>query len=208
MMRITLTICIIFLLCSCVVRENKSVPSENTSDLVISRLDRWLDYYDLKISNFTDSLPMAELDLISSDHEFLSEVDHLYGSFFIFSPDSSNYIDLDSYSLVLEKDSLGQLISTGSEIDTEAAWIDLKRKKRSRILFCGTECRPEEAYWVKNNVVYILGISKLDDMDFAAIWKFDIDNHFFQQITTSDPIDLTGKNYSTEVRLKTIGFTP
>jgi len=61
---------------------------------------------------------------------------------------------------------------------------------------------------VKNNVVYILGIAKLDEMDFAAIWTFDIDNHYFQQITTSDPIDLTGKNYSTEVRLKTIGFTP
>ncbi|MGV8139242.1 MAG: hypothetical protein AB2L20_28955 [Mangrovibacterium sp.] len=134
-MRITLTICIIFFLCSCVVRENKSVPSENTSDLVMSLLDRWLDYYDLKISDFTDSLPTAELDLISSDHEFLPEVDHLYGSLFIFSPDSSNYIDLDSYSLVLEKDSLGQLVSTGSEICTEAAWIDLKRKKETEFCF-------------------------------------------------------------------------
>ena len=205
-MRITLTICVALFFCSCAVRENKPVSSEH-GDLAVNRLDRWLDYYDLKITNFTDSMPMEERDLISSNYEFLPAVDTLYSRFFIFSPDSSNYIDLDSYSLILEKDSLGQLFSTGCEIDTEAAWIDLKRKKRNRILFCGTECWPEEAHWVKNDVVYVLGISKSDRMDFATVWTFDINSHIFQQVMTGDPIDRTGKNYNVEVRLKAIKFS-
>lgn len=60
---------------------------------------------------------------------------------------------------------------------------------------------------MKNDVVYVLGISKADRMDFATIWTFDINNHLFQQIMTGDPIDRTAKNYNVEVRLRAIKFS-
>jgi len=113
---------------------------------------------------------------------------------------------LDSYSIVLEKDSQGQLFSGGSEADTEVALIDIKKKKRIRVLFCGTACWPEEAQWIKNDVVYIMGFMNVDDMNYPTLWTYEISNNLFQGFKTKDSIDLTGKNYVSETRLTKIFF--
>ncbi len=203
-MRILLTICVIILLISCGNRAGKSDKSAN--DSITNRLDRWLNYYDLKIESFIDSLPMVERNSISFDYDYLSDTNILFNDFFIFSPDSLHFIDLDSYSIMLEKDSTGQFISNGSEVDTETALIDIKGKRRIRVLFCGTECRPEEAYWIKNDLICILGFTKINKMDYPTIWKLEINNNFFQEIKTKDSFDLTGRDYITNVRLKKIKF--
>jgi len=206
-MRLILTFVLIILLISCGNRDIKTGFSDKQeNDSITNRLDRWLNYYDLKLESFNDSLPMVERKTISFEYDFLSDTSNLFNDFFVFSPDSSHFIDLDSYSIMLEKDSLGQLISNGSEVDTETALIDIKGKRRIRVLFCGTDCRPEEAYWIKNDLVYILGFTKNNKMDYPTIWTFEINNNFFQEIKTKDSISLTDKNYLENVRLKMIKF--
>jgi hypothetical protein len=206
-MKISLLIILFFLLISCGQTAIKTVLSDNsTTDTIPSRLDRWLGFYDLKLSDFTDSLPLVERKTISFNYDYLSDKSNLFNDFFVFSPDSLHFIDIDSYSLILEKDSLGQLFSIGSEVDTETALVDIKGKRRIRILFCGTDCRPEEAHWIKNNLVYVLGFTKSNNMDYPTIWTYEINNNFFQEIKTKDSIALTGKNYIENVRLKKINF--
>jgi hypothetical protein len=206
-MRIILTISLIFLLISCGNRDvNTGISDKTINDSIMNRLDRWLNYYDLKLESFNDSLPMIERKIYSSDYDYLSDTGNLFNDLFVFSPDSLNFIDLDSYSIMLEKDSAGQLMSNGSEVDTETALIDIKGKIRIRVLFCGTDCRPEEAYWIKNDLVYILGFTKSNKMDYPTIWTFEINNNFFQEIKTKNSIDLTGKDYIANVRLKMIKF--
>jgi hypothetical protein len=206
-MRILLTISFVFLLLSCELRDNKTAISEKpVKNSRTNRLDNWLEYYDLKLDSFTDSLPVEELKTISFDYDYLSGSENLFKDYFIFSPDSANFIDLDSYSIMLEKDSVGQLFSEGKEVDSEVALIDIKGKRRVRILFCGTDCRYEEAYWKKNGLVYILGFTKLNSLDYPFVWIFDIKNNSFQEIKTKLPIDLTGKEYVEKKRLKMITF--
>jgi len=195
------------LLVTCRKPEKKaSLPDSIKADTTYERLDRWLDYHNLALGDFVDSMPIAERNSIEFDYDFFSDSANLFKEFFIFSPDSLKYIDLDSYSIVLEKDSQGQLFSGGSEADTEVALIDIKKKKRIRVLFCGTACWAEEAQWIKNDVVYIMGFMNVDDMNYPTLWTYEINNNLFQGFKTKDSIDLTGKNYVSETRLTKISF--
>ena len=206
-MRILLIISFVYLLISCVLRDNKTTISEQSDkNSRNSRLDMWLEYYDLKLDSFSDSLPVEELKTISFDYDYLPDSENLFKDFFIFSPDSTKFIDLDSYSIMLEKDSIGRLFSEGREVDSEVALIDVKGKRRVRMLFCGTVCRYEEAYWKRNGLVYILGFTKENSMDYPTIWTFDLINNLSREIKTKVPIDLTGKEYVERKRLKTIEF--
>jgi len=174
------------------------------SDFNTFRLDRWLNYYKLKLSDFTDSLPIVEYKTISFDFEF--KENDIFNRFYIFHPDSSKIIDLDSYSLIIENDSLGNLFTIGSGVDLEVAIIDTKKQRRTRVLFCGTECMPEEASWIRDDFIYILGFSKDEDLDYATIWTYELNNNFFQEIKANKPTDLKGKEYLKDIRLKMIEF--
>ena len=165
-MRKILTIFMIFLLSSCANREAKlkDLLKQNILDISLYRMENWLDYYNLKLENFTDTLPLIERHTISVDYDLKSDSISLFNNFLIYSPDSNYCIDLDSYSLILEKDSNGVLFSEGSEVDKEVGFLDIKHKKKIRVMFCGTESMPEEIQWVSNNSFYILGFTKENNL--------------------------------------------
>ena len=207
-MRNTLTVFMICLLASCTNREAKlqDFLKQNILDINLYRMENWLDYYNLKLANFTDTLPLIERHTISFNYDLKSDSISLFNNFLIYSPDSNYCIDLDSYSLMLEKDSNGKLFSEGSEVDTEVGLLDIKQKKRIRVMFCGTESMPEEIQWVSNNSFYILGFTKVNNLIQPTIWIHDNKNNTIREIRSANPIDLKGKNYIYEKRLKTIRF--
>lgn len=207
-LRKSLTVFMIFLLASCANREAKQQDflKQNILDISLYRMGNWLDYYNLKLEGFTDTLPLIERDTISTDYDLKSDSISLFNDFLIYSPDSNYCIDLDSYSLVLEKDSDGELFSEGSEVDTEVGLLDIKLKKRIRVMFCGTGSILEEIQWVSNNSFYILGFTIENDLLRPTIWIHDNKNNTIREIRFANPIDLKGKNYIYEKRLKTIRF--
>ena len=198
----------IFLLASCANREAKlkDLLKQNILDISLYRMENWLVYYNLKLEDFTDTLPLIERHTISVDYDLKSDSISLFNDFLIYSPDSNYCIDLDSYSLILEKDSSGELFSEGSEVDSEVGLLDIKQKKRIRVMFCGTESMPEEIQWVSYNSFYILGYTKENNLIRPTIWIHDNKNNTIRVIRLANPIDLKGKNYIHEKRLKTIRF--
>jgi hypothetical protein len=206
-MRITLTVLMICILTSCVKRESKQTNfTPNKSIIELNRMVNWLDFYNLKLENFTDTLSLTERQSISFDYDFKTDSTSLFRDFLIYSPDSNYCIDLDSYSLMLEKDSDGKLFSEGVEVDTEVALLDIGQNKRFRVMFCGTESTPEEAQWINKDSFYILGYTKENNLIHPTIWIHDNKNNTIREIQSESPIDLNGKNYIHEERLKTIRF--
>jgi len=207
-MKKILTVFMIFIFASCANRESKlqNYLKENIYDVSLYRMENWLDFYNLKLVNFTDTLPLAERKTISFDYDLQTDSTSLFREFLVFSPDSNFCVDLDSYSLVLEKDSNGQLFSEGAEVDTEVGLLDIKKRKRIRVMFCGTESIPEEIQWVTNDSFYILGFTKENNLVFPTIWIHDNKRNTCKEIQSKNPIDLKGKNYIHEKRLKTIKF--
>lgn len=200
-------IILVTLLFSCGNNENKP-PNENSNLLRSSYflLNRWLTYYDLEMKYFIDSLPMVERKVFEYEYDIKTDSKNNLKEFFIYSPDSANCIDLDSYSLIVENDSKGYLVCTGNEVDSEVAMVDINGKRKIRIVFCGTDCWAEEAQWVRNDFFYILGFSKIENQYFPTIWTFEKNNHFFQKIKTKKPIASIKMNYTRDIRLKRIKF--
>ena len=58
-----------------------------------------------------------------------------YKPYLKYSPDSSMFIDLDSYNLALEKDKNGQQVAIESGPDTEVSLVNIKEKKKTRLVF-------------------------------------------------------------------------
>jgi len=55
------------------------------------------------------------------------------------------FIDLDSYSLVLEKDKSRNLFTTGGGVDINVQVVNRKSNCAISVLFCGTRCYPENS---------------------------------------------------------------
>jgi hypothetical protein len=98
-----------------------------------------------------------------------------YGRLIRYSPDSSMFIDMDSYHIGMRKNAKGKWQGTEMEADTEVALVNLKTGKKTRILFGGPEISVEDALWLDKENLAIMGIEDQDSVGrVAAIWKFNI----------------------------------
>jgi hypothetical protein len=195
----------LLLLVSCNNREQKShetMPPSTDLKLAepdLTTLDQWLAFHDLSLAHF-DTLPKDKAMFLSMEPQDQSSLD-LYQDFFIFSPDSTKYIDLDSYSLVIEK-SNGRLRLLGSEPDTEVAVVNLHESSRTRILFCGPACLPEEALWINNEVLYILGqADETGNQYLPFIYAYDLKRETVLRYNSTKPGKLPNQ-YFEKVRMK------
>jgi hypothetical protein len=98
-----------------------------------------------------------------------------YGRFVKYSPDSSRFLDLDSYSVQIKKDGKGKWQATELELDTEISLVDLKTGKKTRLLFTGPEGSVEDALWLDKDNIALIGIEEGDSTGkVAAVWKINI----------------------------------
>jgi len=109
--------------------------------------------------------------------------------------------------LTLEKDKKGNLVCLGTEADQEIALLDLAKQERQRIIFCGTACRAEEAQWIDNKNVLIMGFSQPQNKWIPHIWLFNLENNSLKKTKTSEVQDIIKPDsYNQSVRLKHVAF--
>ena len=124
-----------------------------------SSLKRWFAFYKNKhptfnLTDFKFQKCSKEDSLLTRSGEPDKEYMNLYKSLFIYSPDSSKFIDIDSYNLLLERDKKGRLLGMGGDPETEVAVVNLKEKTNKRLLFLGPDYLIEDAAWIdQNNIV-------------------------------------------------------
>ena len=166
------------------------------------RMNRWLEYYNLKIDSFIDTLVNEECNLYTVEIDKYDESSDIYRSFFIYSPDSLYFIDIDSYSLALEKDSLGNFSSIGFEVDMEVALIDRNKKLNHRVTFCGPVCTFEEVEWIDNESFVVFGFSE----SIPTIWTYNLKRNELVIIRSGSEISKKANSYLTKVRLEKVKF--
>jgi hypothetical protein len=195
---------------SCHTRKNKIKENETEQPVYsqpgkpnLTRLDSWLSFHELAITDF-DTLGEDKATFQFMGIQDIRNIE-LHKEFFIYLPDSSKYIDLDSYSLILEK-SNGKLKSLGSEPDTEVAVVNLKDSTRTRILFCGPACIPEEALWDEENNVYVLGLSDETGKEYLPfIHIYDLSKRSVLRLYTKKA-GRHPNNYIAKVRMANVKF--
>jgi len=183
-----------------------SCNRQKTNKPDLKRLDRWLDFYGLSLNHFTDTLQLKNNHSIKTEIDTSATHFKLYNNFYIYSPAKKFAVNLDSYSLVLEKNDEGNFVCYGTEADQEIALVNLKKQERQRILFCGTACRAEEAQWIGNQKALILGFSQPQNVWMPTIWVYSPKESSLLEIKANIQANKKPNSYNQAIRLKSIRF--
>ncbi|WP_282126601.1 hypothetical protein [Marinifilum flexuosum] len=172
----------------------------------LSEYGKWLKYYNLQHEYFEEVGEDLEFDLNWAKYDLNSEGIKLYEPFFIYSPDSTYYLDLDTYSLSIEtKD--GKLISYGSGVDMKVQVVRLSDSKSLTVLFCGSTCIPETAIWISNSNLEILGFTADEQGGMVPTkWEVELESGRFKELQMDTVLNLTDAFYYEKERLKNIEF--
>jgi len=176
----------------------------NTGQHPDHRIQRWLDHYELNLNDF-DEVGKQDIPYRVQQEYDAQRVD-IYTPFFIYSPDSLNALDLDSYHLMLEKDHDGNLVSVGRDVDMEAALIDFEQSIRTRLLFCGPACLFEEASFSDDDLITITGFAD-DGMGYTpVIWEIDPESLSVKLSAAPQVFEASKIRYIHDVRLENVIF--
>jgi hypothetical protein len=171
--------------------DNDSVNIENVDTVLTSETIRFFDHSGFSdytrsgISAFDwskfrlvnvwkeDSMIVAPFKL---DESFLRN----YGSLIRYSPDSSMFIDLDSYNIDISRNSKGQLVGKEIGPDSEVSLVDLNTKERRRLVFLGPDGSIDEGGWLDKETIVLAGMQdNADAGKTAVIWKYHIPTNTF-----------------------------
>lgn len=104
-----------------------------------------------------------------------------YGRFIRYSPDSSYFLDMDSYNVDLKKDKTGHWTATTNGPDSEISLVDPKKKERRRLLFLGPGSSVQDGYWLNKDNVVLLGVLEAGTNvgKRVSLWKFNLPSRTF-----------------------------
>lgn len=99
-----------------------------------------------------------------------------YGPFVKYSPDSTRFIDLDSYNLEIRKDAKGGYFGSEMGPDLEVSLVNLQTGIKTRLLFMGPGNSIEDGLWLDNETVALVGINTHENENgkTAAVWKINL----------------------------------
>jgi len=111
-----------------------------------------------------------------------------YGKLLKYSPDSSMFIDLDSYNIDFHHNSQGQLSPIEKGPDTEISLVELADNERTRLLFLGPGNSVEEATWINNEDLLLIGYHASDTTNqrTPVIWRYHIPTKTFYIYESDD----------------------
>lgn len=112
-----------------------------------------------------------------------------YKPYLKYSPDGSMFIDLDSYNLTLEKDKNGRRVAIESGPDTEVSLVNVKDKKKTRLVFLGPGSSIEEGSWIDNENLILFGFQETGEAGnkLPVIWRFHLPTTTYYIYEMPDP---------------------
>lgn len=111
-----------------------------------------------------------------------------YGRFLKYSPDSSLFIDLDSYNIDIRKDGQGRLIGREAGPDTEVSLVNPRSGQKVRLLFMGPGGSVEDAFWENQDNLVLLGVHESAEAGKAvSVWKYHLPTKTWSLYELSDP---------------------
>ncbi|BDS10399.1 hypothetical protein [Aureispira anguillae] len=181
-------------------------PIHPTLQKLVNAKTTWLKYYKMKDASFDprqfESAGKETLELSPGNawNDTDPNFEKTLSALLINAPDHSQYIDLDSYWMELEKEA-DKIISYSLDLDQEVNWVNRKTKEAYRIGFCGSACEFEDAVWLDNQSFVLMG--KEEDklfLQFIELNKKETELYYY-------PNPLNSKenyNYSKDIRYKAL----
>jgi hypothetical protein len=103
-----------------------------------------------------------------------------YGPFLKYSPDSSQFIDLDSYNIDIKKDAKGRFIGNEIGPDYEVSLVHVKDGTKTRLVFMGPGGSIEDALWLDNQTLVLMGVQENEKAGkMPTLWRFHLPTKTF-----------------------------
>jgi hypothetical protein len=112
----------------------------------------------------------------------------VYKRLFRYSPDSSMYLDLDSYNVLIQKDKRGNYVADDSCPDTEVSLVNTRTNKKTRLIYTGPGNTVEDGAWIDSDNLVIMGFQEADSTEdrIPVLWRFNISSNTFYQYEMPD----------------------
>ncbi|MDX2284603.1 MAG: hypothetical protein NW241_10590 [Bacteroidia bacterium] len=182
--RILPTLCSVLVLSACLSDTAKTPaadppaqalpPAPDGQAFSSAEYDAWRRHHGLSEADFGTFEPAGEASLQWGPWNTDSTTAALHRSLFIWRHDSAYWIDLHSYSCILERKA-GTLISLGCEPDTKIQWVRRSDSAAVALLYCGTVCMFETACWTDSATVELLGVTETAEATYIPTrWRIDL----------------------------------
>ena len=133
----------------------------------------------------------------------------VYGPYLKYSPDSSMFIDIDSYNIDIEKDKNGHSTATDMGPDFEVSLVNTRSHSKARLLFFGPGSTIADAYWLNDDELILIGVHDQGDSTgkTAAAWKYNLSEKTFYlyELHDKNAVQQIMGSWRKE-RLKGLGF--
>ena len=110
-----------------------------------------------------------------------------YGRFLKYSPDSTLFIDLDSYNIDIKKDGQGRWIGLAAGPDTEVSLVNPATGQKTRLLFMGPGGSVEDAFWEDKDNLVLLGVHDGESGKALSVWKYHLPTNSWSLYELKDP---------------------
>jgi len=177
--------------------DPESVMSYEENDTLVLRkipdgLSEWMNYYDnndtaFVLKNFKASGVTLHMDVLQD--AISSPGENAFTDLYIYSPDSTQYIDLVSYNYIIDK-STGKNILISGDPDQQVILADSKTKKKKQLMYNGPAQLAEFAAWTGNSSFIIGMTSKEDGMEGtkAELYFFHLKDSSFTNFLLNHPV--------------------
>ncbi len=170
----------------------------------LNEYGKWLKFYDLKDEDFQWDGNEVKIDLSWKSYDLDAENKKFYDSLCFYSLDSTHFLDLYSYSVLLEKGESSQLTWGAGDPESKVQLVKTKDLYASMLLYFGTQEFSETAIWRNNSRFEIFGFTINNEIYIPTIWKFDLYRMTKQVYKSKKTFKTRPKSYLIEVRLKAI----
>lgn len=184
--------------------EQAAVATEDSTE----RLDTFFSANDIaqlnefRFSKFSD-VDWSKFHMVTSSHDdslmvtpFQPDSSYYrnFGRMLRYSPDSSMFIDLDSYNIEFQKNSSGKKVVLEQGPDTEVSLVNIPEKERTRLVFFGPGNGVEDAGWFDNQTAVLVGYHEKDTTKSkkAVVWRYHVPTKTFHVYESADT-SITGQ---------------
>jgi hypothetical protein len=165
---------------------------------------KWLKFYNLNDEDFQQKGSEKKIDPSWKEYDLSNEGKKLYESLYFYSSDSTYFLDLYSYSIILDQDSKGVLTWGGGDPESSVQLVKTKGLSASTLLFFGTDEYAETAIWRNKYLFEICGFKIENDIYTPTLWKFDLSKMTSIEFESKKTFKSRPKSYLIEVRLGAI----
>jgi len=149
-----------------------------------------------KLSSFKPAGTVSFEEIKFDDASDLKEFYSVYKPVLAFSNDGSQFIDIYSYQLNLEKKG-DSIISYGSEVDQVISLCNLRTRKWNCILFCGSTLHVQEAIWVTATKFILAAVAENENSKYKPVlYLGDTKKNMFEYYVCGDKECYQNKTYN------------